>query len=55
MAWLMVALCIGLASFCAVKGVSEPVLFIGTVGFLLAAVWYFGCIRWVDANGKWGA
>lgn len=52
-AWIFVAICIGASIFCLFKGITEWPLLFGGVFFLLAAGWYYACIRWVDAHGEW--
>jgi hypothetical protein len=51
-AWVFVWICIAIAAFCAVRGFSNPKWFLG-VGMILAALWYWASIRWVDRNSSW--
>lgn len=46
--WLSIALSV----VSAVLGVFNRIYFWG-LGFLISALWYWLCIRWVDKNSKW--
>lgn len=46
--WLSIALAVGSVAY----GFINPIGFLG-VAFVLAALWYFLALRWVDQNSKW--
>jgi hypothetical protein len=46
--WLSIAITLG----CVAYGFVNPRWFLGS-GLILAALWYYLCIRWVDRHGEW--
>jgi len=44
--------CLLLSIGCLIYGFVEPIYFSG-IGFVLAAIWYLYCIKWVDNNASW--
>lgn len=46
--WFSLILSLG----CTIYGFTDWRFFIGS-GFILAALWYFAAIRWVDQNSEW--
>jgi hypothetical protein len=52
-AWAFFWFSVLTAVACGVLGVLfTPIAWLGTL-FLLAAGWYWGCIRWVDRHDQW--
>lgn len=45
-------LCMFLSTISAVLGFFNTIYFWG-LGFLLSALWYWLCIKWVDKNSSW--
>jgi hypothetical protein len=52
-AWVFFWICIAIAVFSVIRGFSEPRWFWGVV-MVLAALWYWASIRWVDRYSSWG-
>ncbi len=46
--WLSLALAVGSVAY----GLLDPRFFLGGI-MVLAAVWYYLAIRWVDQHGRW--
>ena len=51
-AWVFFWGCIVIGAICSIYGFSDRRFFQGS-GLLLAALWYYLAIRWVDRNGRW--
>jgi hypothetical protein len=51
-AWAFVWLSMAIAIGCAACGIIDRRFLIGDI-MVLAAVWYYGAIRWVDQHGGW--
>lgn len=51
-AWCFVGLCLAMAAAGIAYGFVNPVGFFGGL-MLLAALWYYLAIRWVDRHGRW--
>lgn len=51
-AWAFVGLSIALAVGCVIYGLFDRRFFIGGI-LLLAALWYYLAIRWVDRHSRW--
>ncbi len=51
-AWTCFWLAVAIAGGCIALGFIEPVFFIGGL-ILMAALWYYAAILWVDQNGSW--
>lgn len=52
-AWAFFWLSIVIAAGCIAYGFVYPSFFIGAI-VLLAALWYYLAIRWVDKHSRWG-
>lgn len=54
MAWFYLCLSLVIAVVCGVLGaVIDPIAYAG-VPMVLAALWYFVSIQWVNRHGQWG-
>jgi hypothetical protein len=51
-AWAFFWLSLALAGGCVAYGFTDPRFFIGG-GFVLSALWYYLCIRWMDEYRRW--
>jgi hypothetical protein len=51
-AWALCWLCTGIAAGCIAYGFFDWRFFIGGI-LLLAALWYYLSIRWVDQHSSW--
>lgn len=51
-AWLYFWAAVAIAAGCTALGFVEPVFFVGGM-ILLAALWYYAAIQWVDQHGNW--
>jgi hypothetical protein len=51
-AWAFFWICVAIAAYSAIRGFSKPKWFWG-VGLILAALWYWASIRWVDRHCTW--
>ncbi|MCS7045984.1 MAG: hypothetical protein NZO58_06480 [Gemmataceae bacterium] len=51
-AWLFVWLSLGLSAGSVALGFFHPLAFVGAL-FVIAALWYYLAIRWVDKHSSW--
>jgi hypothetical protein len=53
LAWISLVLCVVVAICCFAFDEFMHYQFLGGVVLVIAAVWYFLSIRWVDKNSSW--
>jgi len=52
-AWFVTWLAVGVALAFLCYGILNPICFIWGLFALIAAIWYYRAMRWVDLHGRW--